>query len=539
MGEFIPGKEVALGPSSKPETNKQARPSTPGYSYYALGVLAAANMFVVADRQVFAVLAESIKQDVGLTDADIGFLYGTGISIFYAIFSIPLGRCADLMNRRRVLGFCLAACSAMICFTGLSRNFPMMAAARIGVGIGESGCSPASLSLLADYFPAHQRSTAMSIWGGAVQIGGGLAVVLSGLLLSAWAGWFLSPDDAPFGLHGWQVVFLAFSICGPALALWVITLSSPRGPVTMKPAARTAILDDAISLLPLVSLPRLVRLEPRGRAASLNIMAGLFLTLLAWTLIHLTGDIAQWLCFSGGLWCLISWIQSSALRDRRVFDEVVAKPALLLSNLGFASFVFVSIGLLSWCVPFMVRTHGMSPAHAGTMFGLITALLGSTGTICGGILADRLQRTRNDARQLVAIAGLSLAVPAAIAFISAPNMTILVGSLSVFVFSSSVWYGLGPAIATDLVPPAKRGLSSAFYLILISLLGVGLGPYSIGALSDQLSAAGNPPADALRTAMLVCIAFAALPVTLLYKAGRLACRDHDQALSNFNQQEML
>jgi MFS family permease len=140
-------------------------PDEPGglYSRYVLAVLVVVYVFNFIDRQILSILAEHIKADLGVTDAQMGFLYGTAFAVFYAVFGIPLGRLADVWDRRRLIAWGLAAWSAMTALSGLARNFPQLALARFGVGVGEASASPAAYSLLSDYFPRARRATALAI----------------------------------------------------------------------------------------------------------------------------------------------------------------------------------------------------------------------------------------------------------------------------------------------------------------------------------------------------------------------------------------
>ena len=78
------------------------------YANYVLGVLMVVYVFNFIDRQILSILAEEIKADLGITDADIGFLYGTAFAVFYAVFGIPLGRLADVWVRKNLISVGLA-----------------------------------------------------------------------------------------------------------------------------------------------------------------------------------------------------------------------------------------------------------------------------------------------------------------------------------------------------------------------------------------------------------------------------------------------
>lgn len=73
------------------------------YSWYVLFVLVLVYVFNFVDRQILSILNEDIKADLGLSDAHMGFLFGTAFAMFYAIFGIPLGRFADIWVRKNMI----------------------------------------------------------------------------------------------------------------------------------------------------------------------------------------------------------------------------------------------------------------------------------------------------------------------------------------------------------------------------------------------------------------------------------------------------
>jgi len=156
----------------------QASPAapSPAYSRYVLGVLVVVYVLNFLDRQIISILAEDIKADLGIDDAQIGFLYGTAFAVFYAIFGIPLGRLADVWNRRTLISMGLAFWSLMTAVSGLARTFPQLAAARIGVGVGEASATPAAFSMLSDSFPARMRATVLALYSSGIYIGAGLGL---------------------------------------------------------------------------------------------------------------------------------------------------------------------------------------------------------------------------------------------------------------------------------------------------------------------------------------------------------------------------
>jgi predicted MFS family arabinose efflux permease len=134
------------------------------YAWYALAVLAVVNCLNYTDRWAISVLLQAIKQDLELSDAQLGVLTGFAFSLSYALFALPLARWADRGSRRTVLVVSIAVWSAMTALTGVAQNFWQILLARVGVGMGESGCIPTCQSLISDYFPKPTRAFALSIF---------------------------------------------------------------------------------------------------------------------------------------------------------------------------------------------------------------------------------------------------------------------------------------------------------------------------------------------------------------------------------------
>jgi MFS family permease len=203
-------------------------PITPAYARYALGLLVVVYVLNFLDRQILSILAEDIKADLGLSDASLGFLYGTAFAVFYAIFGIPLARLADVWVRKNLISVGLSFWSAMTALSGTARGFGSLAAFRIGVGVGESSASPAAFSILGDYFPPRLRATAVAIYSSGVYIGAGIGIFLGGVVVDGWNNAYPpGSGTAPFGLAGWQAAFFVVGLPGLLMALWVWTLREP------------------------------------------------------------------------------------------------------------------------------------------------------------------------------------------------------------------------------------------------------------------------------------------------------------------------
>lgn len=151
----------------------------------ALFIVSAFNYF---DRTILSVLQIPIKAELGLSDAQLGALTGFAFALFYATLSLPIARLADRYSRRVIIAISLGIWSAMTAMCGLAGGFASLAFFRIGVAIGEAGSVPASVSLIADYYPPERRAMALSVWGLALPVGLLIGYASIGPLASA-VGW--------------------------------------------------------------------------------------------------------------------------------------------------------------------------------------------------------------------------------------------------------------------------------------------------------------------------------------------------------------
>lgn len=177
-----------------------------GARRYALVILAIVYMFNFVDRQILAILLPAIRDEFGVSDLWLGFLSGTAFAMFYIVLGIPVARYADRHNRRNLIALALALWSGMTAVCGVASNFTQLALARIGVGVGEAGCSPPAHSMIADLYPPEQRSTAMGVY----TVGISLGIMLAFLL----GGWVVQNI-------GWREAFFVVGLPGLLLALVV------------------------------------------------------------------------------------------------------------------------------------------------------------------------------------------------------------------------------------------------------------------------------------------------------------------------------
>lgn len=186
---------------------------SPAYLRYALGVLFLVNVLNMVDRSIMGVLLESIRQDMELSDTQIGILTGFAFALFYAVAGIFIARLSDLYDRRLVLTASILVWSVMTAATGGVHGFVHFFLARMGVGIGESSAIPTSNAMIGDYFPATKRSLALAIFTAGSFLG-----VLVGSAVGGYVGQYF----------GWRWAFVVAALPGVPLALLTfLTLRDP------------------------------------------------------------------------------------------------------------------------------------------------------------------------------------------------------------------------------------------------------------------------------------------------------------------------
>ena len=198
----------------------------PRYAWYVVGVLALANTSAFVDRQILGLLVGPIRRDLGISDAQMGILYGLAFALFYTLLGIPLGRAADRASRRVIIGLGIAAWSIMTVLCGMARTYEQLLLARFGVAIGEAALAAPALSLIADYFAPDRRATALSVYTLGVYLGAGFANLVGGVLVARFG---TTPVVWPVvgEIRPWQQVFVAVGLPGILIALLTATVREP------------------------------------------------------------------------------------------------------------------------------------------------------------------------------------------------------------------------------------------------------------------------------------------------------------------------
>lgn len=390
---------------------------SPRYRAYVLGVLVVVYIFNFLDRQIVTILAEPIKVDMGLNDTQIGLMTGLAFALFYTILGIPIARLADRANRVSIISAALVIWSGMTALCGAAQNFSQLLAARIGVGVGEAGCSPPAHSLIADYYPPEKRASALSIYALGIPLGS-----ILGLLAGGWIAEF----------YGWRMAFFVVGIPGVLLAVVVkLTIAEPL----------------------------------RGMS-----------------------DLGQ-----------TRKQEQPPLKE--AFKTIVANKTMVHIAMGGALTSFVGYGLGQWLPAYFIRVHEMGIAETATYFGLVLGVSSAIGTFLGGFVSDRISRRDLRMYAWLPAAGVLLAFPFYVAAMLSSNPYVAIAIMVVPSLLNSLW--LGPAFGTiqNLAPMRVRAMASALVLFVLNIIGLGLGPFLVGVLSDLLEPSYG--IDSLRYAILI------------------------------------
>ncbi len=409
--------------------------------YYLLAVLTLIYAVNFIDRQLLAILQEPIKAELGLSDGQLGLLTGFAFAVFYVTAGIPIASLADKGNRRNIIANVVALWSVMTAVCGLAQNYWQLLAARIGVGVGEAGCSPPAHSMLSDVFPPSFRATALSIYSSGINVG-----ILFGFLLGGWLNEFF----------GWRVAFIVVGLPGVLIALLV----------------KFSIAE------PIRGFSENRKMEAEGK--------------------------------------------TSKLKD--VLKLIRARPSLRHLMFAGSLSAFSGYSVTSWIASYILRNYEMGTGELGTWLALTIGVFGAVGTLCSGVIADRLgRRDQRWYMWLPAIASL-LAAPffALTMMSSSAEGTLLLNIIPMML--STVYVGSCVAMIHGMLNINMRATGSAVFYFILNIIGLGLGPYSVGLLSDYLQV--DYGVDGLRYAMIILICSAWLWSTVhFYLASKTLKQD--------------
>ncbi|TIX49511.1 MFS transporter [Alteraurantiacibacter aquimixticola] len=513
------------------EANKISR-----HAWYALTLVSCAQAMSLLDRQILSILATDIREDLGIGDAELGLLYGTVFALFYALFSLPLGRLVDGWVRTKLLAICLAVWSLFAGIAAFASGFALLAISRLGVGIGEGATQPAANSIIFDTFPKSRRGVGMAGLGIGLALGLGLSMTLGGVVAQWWDQRYAA-GGAPFDFAGWQFAFIVASIPGFPLAYLIYRLKEPeRGAMdgiraTKDPAPFKASANVLGSVVPGTNWYYLWKRDAGSRQWTANLIGLALILAAAVTLVrvtqyfsprpaldiyglHLDPHVLQWGVAAFGAFVVLNLFQSFKLTDRPAFN-VIASPTLIMLMVVGGLQTAINYGVMGFTPSLLIRDFGLTPAQAGVQFGLLAAALGMIGPIIAGPLSDFLAGKMGQRGMVwLVLASLSISPFFGIWTYSSETTTQFYVLFSIYSIILTLWLPPTYALMLGLVLPRMRGITFSTYMIVQTLLGLGLGPYFVGIVSDRN---GGDLAQAIISVNIVCPFIVALLLVVLWR----------------------
>ncbi len=419
-----------------------------GYRAYVLGSLLLVYIFNFIDRTIINILTEPIKMTFGVEDWQMGLLGGPAFAILYTFLGIPIARVSERVNRVLIIALAVSFWSLMTVLCGFALTFLMLFLFRIGVSVGEAGCTPPAQSLIADYFKPSSRATAVSIYALGVPLGGMFAAVFGGFVagnldgpqvaaaFTSW-GWTWAANMLDWQtIEGWRIAFVVVGVPGLILGL-VVKLT--------------------------------VREPPRGYS-----------------------DPPE--------------LQRKAGEARTSFLQVMGilmrKPTYVHVVIGATVASFIGYGVGQFTTSFLIRTHGLTIQDAALLFGIILGVMAAIGVFTSGWLSDRWAKKYPTSLSWLPALGMGLSVPFYAIGYSADNLWLAMPPLMIAAMIHYFYLGPMYAVSGGVVDSRMRATAVALTLFVVNLLGYGLGPPTIGALSTALKSmvlSGNDLGMTLQT----------------------------------------
>jgi MFS family permease len=337
-----------------------------------LGVLLVVYIFNFIDRQIVNILAEPIRRDLGLSDTQIGLMTGIAFAAFYTFLGIPIARYADrpTTNRVGLIAGALVIWSGMTALCGQAQSFLALLLARIGVGVGEAGCTPSAHSLIADLAPPERRASAMSFYALGIPVGTLLGMLIGGTLADA---------------YGWRTAFVAVGLPGILLAgVVILLLRDPRRAgealrgVSAAPTRKTLSNREALAET-LGSRTFVLLLAAGSSAAFLSYGKATWTTIFFQRTHGLTaGETGFWFGIWGGLAAIAGTLAGGWLADR--YGRTNRRHVMTAPALGFALAVPLSIAAYfmtdwRWALALLMIPTMLNSLYYGPTYSSVQGLV--------------------------------------------------------------------------------------------------------------------------------------------------------------------
>jgi len=400
-----------------------------GYKRTVLTTLTLVYALNFIDRTIISIIGQPMKESLGITDNQLGLLGGLAFALLYTVLGVPIARIAERVSRVNIMAVCITLWSAFTALCGLAPNFAVMMAMRVGVGIGEAGCSPPAHSLISDYYEPKRRASALAVYSFGIPLGAMLGTVFGGVIAQ-----FLN----------WRAAFFIVGLPGVlmALALKLLVKEPPRG--HSETPAHPALVEDV---------------TPEEQAAPPRRTLGEEI----WHELRELGAVG-WRIF--GTWSFLN----------------MTLGITLASLAGYGAGAFSS--------PYFIRSFGLGLAVVGVVFGLIAGVSNGAGTLLGGFVTDWMSKRSTTWYALVPGFGLAIALPIYILAFTRLDWHVAAWILLLPGIFQYTYLGPTFGVIQNAVDTRRRATATALLFLVLNLIALGGGPPFTGWLIDQFAQYG-------------------------------------------------
>ncbi|AIT80026.1 MFS transporter [Novosphingobium pentaromativorans] len=430
----------------------------------ALAILTLFTILSYADRMVIVLLVDPIRLDLGIDDVQVSLLTGVAFALCFGLASLPLAWVADRYSRRWVIYGGVTVWSLATAAGGIANGFGELFMARFFVGVGEAALAPAAFAMIPDLFPKKQVARATGILASAAALGGGMAILGGGFLVSATEAVGTAVLPLAGETRPWQMVFLILGLPGLALALLTFLLPGRTSPRTL-PHTGTENFN----------APALAESGPDIAPSATDALPASYLSWLK----------QNWL-FVGGL------------------------------SIGCSALAALAYGLTSWTPTYLSRVFGLSMAEVGVTLGLVQMLCGLVGYIGGGTLIDWMEARgiRNAPHRYLMFASI-------VAMVAAVGGFYFAGSIAVAMVFIGIYHLAAPFNSPMVVamqkgaPAAFRGQAIALTTMIATLIGLLAGPTAMALFTEDVFGDPVKVGWSVASVGLVCgvVAFVSLAIS--------------------------
>jgi len=488
------------------------------YSKYMLCVLVAASFLNYMDRQIIYIVGERVKNDLNISDSQLGFLMGTSFAVFYGVAGIAMGRIADSVSRTKMMALALAFWSGLTMLSGAAMNFAALATARIGIGIGEAAAKPCADPMIVEAFPVRVRATAMSFYFVGIHLGSAASLLMGAYVLQYWSTLCQKLPGNACAFADWRAAFMAVGVPGLVVALLIYRL---REPPRVKHSRSTTLLRTILLEMSAAVPPfTLWNIHNIGGWSALvrNLVLAAGICSLSTGLVAMTGDFAQWCAIGLGAYSIITWGQAMKLRDPELFGKTFGYPVFTSVMIAGGLIACVSGSVGAWAAPYALRVLGAQPLAVGLYLGGAAAIGAGVGAVAGGWLTDVWRK--HDIRAPIWMCLISMlgGAPFLFLMLQADTLQMFAAGSLIFHLVYALWSGVTGALIQDLMLPRMRGAAAGSLALVMIIISSGFGPYIVGKVSEHT---GSLPIGMLSILSVVPIATA----LLLFAASHLKAEE--------------